>query len=152
MARERLSLPKPEIAASPTTDQLVNLPTWLWLDGGWKAMSATASLPGVSVTATARPRWASWSMGDGGKVTCKGAGTPFGGDADPLSSSPDCGYTYHRSSAAQPGLAFAVSATVHWSISWAGAGQSGTFPDLTTTNSARFRVAESQALNIRPAR
>ncbi|MCX4561653.1 hypothetical protein [Streptomyces phaeochromogenes] len=40
-----------------------------------------------------------------------------------------------------------MSATVHWTVTWAGAGQSGVFPDLTTTSTAAFRVAESQALN-----
>ena len=91
-------------------------------------------------------------MGDGSTVACDGAGTPFRRDADPRSSSPDCGYTYRRSSADQPGDAFAVSATVHWSVGWSGAGEVGTFPDLTTTSLAAFRVAESQALNVPPAR
>ena len=38
-------------------------------------------------------------------------------------------------------------ATVHWTVTWSGAGQGGTFPDLTTTSTAAFEVAESQALN-----
>jgi hypothetical protein len=71
---------------------------------------------------------------------------------DPRAVSPDCGYIYRRSSASEPAQAFPVSATVHWSVSWSGAGESGTFPDLTTTSSARFRVAESQALNVAPPR
>ncbi|MFD5696489.1 hypothetical protein [Streptomyces lasiicapitis] len=41
-----------------------------------------------------------------------------------------------------------MSATVHWTVSWSGAAESGTFPGMTTTAEARFRVAESQALNI----
>ncbi|MDQ0772960.1 hypothetical protein QF026_001426 [Streptomyces aurantiacus] len=40
-----------------------------------------------------------------------------------------------------------MSATVHWTVTWTGAGQSGAFPGLTTTSTAAFRVAESQALN-----
>jgi len=32
-------------------------------------------------------------------------------------------------------------------VTWAGAGQGGVFPDMTTTGNAAFRVAESQALN-----
>jgi hypothetical protein len=43
-----------------------------------------------------------------------------------------------------------VAVTVHWSVTWAGAGQSGTFPEMTTTSSASFRVLESPALNIVP--
>jgi hypothetical protein len=150
LAYDQLGLPQPDIAASPRTDQLVNLPTWLWLDGGWDAVTATAHVPGVSITATARPRTVTWTMGDGGTVTCPGPGTAFRSGANPRAASPDCGYTYRRSSAAQPAHAFRVTATVYWSVRWAGAGQTGTFPELTTSSSTTFRVAESQALNIPP--
>jgi len=147
MARKQLRLPAPAITASPSGTQLVHLPTWLWLSSGWTDAVATASVPGVSVTATATPVTVRWSMGDGTIVTCTGPGTRYQADADPKASSPDCGHTYRRSSAREPGQAFAVSATVQWTVAWSGAGQSGTFPDLTTTNSTTLRVAESHALN-----
>jgi hypothetical protein len=147
MARNELHLPTPTIAANPPGEQLVSLPTWLWLAGGWAPLSATASVPGVSVTAVATPTSVRWSMGDGSTVTCTGAGTPYHVGRDPNASSPDCGHVYRRSSAGQVGQAFSVTATVHWMVSWAGAGQRGTFPDMTTTGNAAFRVAESQALN-----
>ena len=146
-ARDQLRLGAPSIAASPAGDQLVNLPTWMWLAEGWAPVSATASVPGVSVTATATPTSVTWAMGDGQTVTCAGPGTPFAPGGDPTEESPDCGYTYRRSSAAQPGQAYAVSATVNWTVTWAGAGEDGTFPDLTTTGTAQFRVAEAQSLN-----
>jgi hypothetical protein len=147
MAHKRLLLPNPKISANPVGDQLVNLPTWMWLASGWGPVSATASVSGVSVTATATPTAATWSMGDGSTVTCSGAGTPYRADSDPKAQSPDCGHTYRTSSAKQAGQAFPVTATVHWTVTWTGAGQGGTFPDLTTTGNAAFRVAESQALN-----
>ncbi|MEV7393947.1 hypothetical protein [Streptomyces sp. NPDC091215] len=138
----------PRIRANPADEQLVGLPTWLWLARGeWSAVSATASVPGVSVTAVARPVSVVWTMGEGNTVTCTGPGTPYGSDAGAKNASPDCGYTYRTSSAGQPGGAFAVSATVHWAVTWSGADQTGVFPDMTTTSNARFRVAESQALN-----
>jgi hypothetical protein len=145
-ARERLRLPDPAVAASPVGDQLVNLPTWLWLDGGWAPIEATASVPGVSVTARAVPESATWVMGDGSEVVCRGPGTPYAPGADAASSSPDCGHTYRLSSAGEPGEVFTASVTVSWTVTWSGAGESGTFPDLTTTGEAAFRVAESQAL------
>ena len=40
-----------------------------------------------------------------------------------------------------------MTATVHWSVTWSGAGQGGTLPDITTTGNAAFRVAQAQALN-----
>ncbi len=86
-------------------------------------------------------------MGDGSTVACSGPGTPYQAATDPKASSPDCGHVYLRSSAREPGQAFAVSATVQWTVSWSGAGQSGTFPNLTTTSATTFRVAESHALN-----
>jgi hypothetical protein len=147
LARKRLRLPEPRIAANPTGDQLVNLPTWLWLSSGWGPVVATASVPGVSVTATATPISVSWSMGDGNTVMCTGAGTPFRPGTDPKASSPDCGHIYRTSSARQMGQAFPVSATVHWTVTWSGASQGGTFPNMTTTGGATFRVAESQVLN-----
>lgn len=147
MARKQLRLPSPRIAANPVGDQLVNLPTWMWLSSGWAPVSATASVPGVSVTAVATPTSVTWSMGDGSTVTCTGAGSPYQTSTDPKAPSPDCGHIYRRSSVSQPGQAYPVTATVHWTVTWSGAGQGGTFPDMTTTGDAAFRVAESQALN-----
>src|SRR6266508_2489874 len=55
-ARSMLTLPDVVIRVNPAGDQLVRLPTWLALDpASWRAQSATASVPGVAVTATARP-------------------------------------------------------------------------------------------------
>ena len=149
-ARSRLVLSPPQIDASPApgADQLVNLPTWLWIQrSAWRPVSATASVPGVSVTARAAPKQVTWTMGDGSTVVCRGAGTPYRSKDDPHAPSPDCGHTYRRSSAGQPSGAYPVSATITWEIRWSGGGQSGTFPALTTTANAQFPVAESQAVN-----
>lgn len=146
-ARSQLRLPAPPIRSNPAGVQLVGLPTWLWLDqASWGPRSATASVPGVSVTAVATPTAVSWSMGDGTTLTCIGPGTPFPHGGDPLAASPDCGHIYRQASAAMPDKAFAASATAHWSVTWSGAGTGGTFPDLTTTASTAFPVAEVQAL------
>ncbi|GAA4850038.1 hypothetical protein [Saccharopolyspora rosea] len=149
-AYSQLRLPSPQIHASPAQTQLVNLPTWLWMDPAqWRPQSATASVPGVSVTATAVPNSVTWSMGDGSTVTCPGPGTPFPSSADPRSAS-DCGHTYHHTSQGRPGNAYPVAATVNWTVTWSGAGTGGTFPNLTTTSTASFAVAEAQALNNTP--
>jgi hypothetical protein len=150
-ARDELRLPDAVIELSPVGQQLVNLPTWLWLDrAGWAPVSARASVPGVSVTATARPDRVSWSMGDGTAVTCHGPGTPYAsGDGDPTRGSPDCGHTYRHPSSGQPGGVYVVTATVHWLVSWSGPGRSGAFAGLTTSAAVRVPVAESQAVNTR---
>jgi hypothetical protein len=147
-AVNQLTLGAPPIETSPKGAQLVNVPTWLWLArSAWAPVSATASVPGESVTATARPSTVTWALGDGTTVSCQGPGTPYAPGGDPSAPSPDCGHTYRRSSAGEPGEAFAVSATVTWSVTWEGGGQSGSLPALTTTTSATLRVAESQAIN-----
>jgi hypothetical protein len=146
-ARARLQLPGVLVRLNPPGDQLVNLPVWLTLDrSSWTVQSATASVPGVSVTATARPVAATWSMGDGGSVRCTGPGTAWRPGIDPAKPSPDCGYTYRRSSASAAEGMFTVTVTVAWEVTWAGAGESGTIPGLSTTGTVRVPVQESQAV------
>ncbi|MBS2545483.1 hypothetical protein KGQ19_01235 [Catenulispora sp. NL8] len=102
---------------------------------------------------TATPALSAWSMGDGGSVTCSGAGTPYPAarEAKPPERSPDCGYTYSAPSSSAPGGYFPVSVTTHWKVAWATTtGLTGTEPDLTTTSSSlRLRVSEIQALVTR---
>jgi hypothetical protein len=146
-ARARLNLPNVVIRLNPSGTQLVNLPIWLILErSSWTAQSATASVPGVSVTATARPVKATWSMGDGSTVVCAGPGTAWKPGTDPATASPDCGYTYRRSSAGASGARFTITVTVAWIVTWAGGGESGTIPGLTTAGTLRVPVQESQAV------
>ncbi|MBM0274016.1 hypothetical protein JM949_00335 [Micromonospora sp. STR1s_6] len=148
-ARSRLQLPAPGIRTNPSTAPflLVRVPVWLWVDPlTWEARSATASVPGVTVTATATPTTVRWSFGDGSAdLTCAGAGEPFTPGTDPRASSP-CGHTYTRSSAAARNERFALRATVTWSVTWSGPGGAGTLTPLTTTASAAVRVAQSQTV------
>ncbi len=66
-AVKALRLPAPAIRLNPAppAPQLVHLPTWVWLDASsWGSRSATASVPGLSVTATATVTWnVSWAGG-----------------------------------------------------------------------------------------
>jgi hypothetical protein len=150
-AYRQLVLAVPVIRTSPAVSvpQLVGVPTWLWIDPGvWSRRSRTAAVAGLSATATARPVRVRWSTGDGSTVVCRGPGTSFRPGVDRAAAgSPDCGHTYLRSSAGAPGGVFMVTATIEWSVSWAGGGQAGTLPALTSTSSVVLRVTESQALN-----
>jgi hypothetical protein len=146
-ALRRLALPTPGIHLNPPPPaaQLVHVPTWLWLDTpAWTARSATASVPGLSVTATARPTSVVWSTGDGATVTCTGPGTPWAVGTDPAAASPDCGHTYTTVSG--PGT-FSLRATISWAVTWAGGGFAGTEPALTSTAALPVTVAASVALN-----
>ncbi|MFL6114274.1 MAG: hypothetical protein ACJ786_23380 [Catenulispora sp.] len=145
-AQQLLKLTTPVIASNPRPGlpQLVGVNMWAWLPTGvFTPVSATAEVPGESVTATARPTSVSWNFGDGTSITCPGAGTPFPAGGDPEAVSPTCGHTYAHSSGSGT---FTVSATINWNVTWAGAGQAGAFNGMTTTVSEQVVVQQSQAL------
>ncbi len=149
-ALRQLPLSRPAVATSPPPgrDQLVNLATWLWVDDGWEPLSATASVPGVSVTVTAAPQSVSWDMGTGDVVVCEGPGTAYDPSRREEEQATDCSYTYRRSSAGQPGERYPVTATQTWSVSWSASGMAGGGDLGTASRSTDFslRVAEGQAL------
>lgn len=144
-----LPLPAVRTSPPPEIDQLVNLPLWMWLDN-WAPVSVTAALPeaGASVTVTATPRSVTWDMGNGDRVVCAGPGTPYIPGAG-NQASPDCGYTYRRSSAGQPNLQYQVSATMTWDASWTAAGVDGggSLGQVSRTTTFGVRVAEIQTIN-----
>lgn len=147
-ARDRLALPAVAVRLSPVGQQLVGLPTWLWIDAaGWRPVSRSASVPGATVTATATPVSVRWTTGDGTTVVCSGPGTPYSPTVAPEAASPDCGHVY-RSVSSEGGLA--VSATVTWSVSWSGAGEAGVFPGLSSTGTVRADVVDAPAVNVTP--
>ncbi|GAU71111.1 hypothetical protein SSP35_27_00320 [Streptomyces sp. NBRC 110611] len=151
-AVEQLKLPKPVIRTSPHEDlaQVVGVPTWMWMEReSWKPVSVSASVEGVEVTATARPRKAVWSMGDGGTVVCRGPGTPYSDRYGPKASSPDCGYTYRRASLGEPKGAFPLSVRVPWDVEWHGGGRAGLVPGLVMTAERQLVVDEVQAVVTR---
>lgn len=140
----RLALPALVIRwnPAPPADQILHIPTWLWVEAAsWASQSATASVPGLSVTATATPTRVVFATGDGVSVTCGGPGTAWQSGMDPLAASPTCGYTYPK-----PG-SYTLTATVTWTVTWAGGGASGTLGPLTTSASQSVRVLEAGAVN-----
>jgi hypothetical protein len=137
-AVRQLQLPAPVIRFNPPEVQVMHVPMWLWVDAStWGTRRATASVPGLSGTATATPVAVQWSTGDGDSVTCRGAGTPWTEAVDPLTPSPDCGHTYTTSSGDGT---FTLTATVTWNVTWAGGGTSGTEPALTSTAGTELKV------------
>ncbi|RAG86221.1 hypothetical protein DN069_07645 [Streptacidiphilus pinicola] len=142
-AESELVLPSPVMSFSPAGFQVVRVPTWMWIEPvQWRPVTATAQVPGVSVTATATPSSVKWDLGDGTQLTCAGPGTPWRPGDDPRASSPDCGHVFLRPSADQPGGTYAVTVRVHWRVDWAGGGQQGVFPDLSSTTTVQVRVEE----------
>lgn len=148
-AVSQLNIPKPVIASNPGLDkpQVVHVPVWWWVQPGlWQMHTATASLPGISVTAKAEPTKITWYAGDGTSKVCDGPGTPWTAAASPTSASPTCGHTYTTTSRTSPGGKFTLRAVVTWSITWQGGGFSGTEPAATTTDEADIEVTELRAV------
>ncbi len=146
-AESQLVLPSPAVSFNPAGFQVVRVPTWMWIPPvQWRPVTATAQVPGVSVTATGTPSSVQWDLGDGSQVTCPGPGTPWQPADDPGAASPDCGHVFLRPSADQPGGTYAVTVRVHWHVDWAGGGQQGAFPDLTSATTVQVRVEEVHSL------
>lgn len=146
---QRTPLPAPDVRTSPPvgSDQLVNLPTWMWVEE-WSPRTASASEGGLTVTVTATPRVVVWRMGDGSEVVC-GQGSAWNPALREEQQSSDCTHTYQRSSAHQPGLAYFASATLVWDATWtASNGESGSLGSASRTSEFRMRVAEGQAVVI----
>jgi hypothetical protein len=108
------------IAPRPGGSGLVGLPVWMWTSvtpSTWGPVEATASVPGVAVTARAQASRITWSMGDGAAVVCAGPGTPYERRYG-TRSSPTCGHLYVRASRDRPRGIYPVAATTTWIVSW----------------------------------
>jgi len=145
-AAERLPIRGPVIGIAPDDNAgsagLVGLPVWLWTavtPATWGPASATAAVPGLSVTATAKAEKITWSMGDGNSVTCRNPGTEYKATFG-RAESPTCGYHrgYQLPSSTQSNGRYTVTGTTTWQVTWIGGGQSG---DLTVTRTSTTTIA-----------
>lgn len=139
-----LGLTGPDIGIVPKPGSqggLVGLPVWLWTRVApttWGPNSATAAVPGLSVTARANASKIVWSMGDGHSVTCNNPGTPYDGVYG-KQPSPRCGFAYST-----PGV-YTVTGTTYWHVTWAGGGQTGSL-DVQRSSSTQIVIGELQVL------
>ncbi len=160
-AEASIHLPTPTTATDPSSEAIVNLPTWLWVGAAdWHPYSVGASVGSVSAVAVATPLSVTWSMGDGHSVICTGPGTPFDPGRSALGQSTNCSYDYPVSSAGEPSSdgdpndgSFAVTATVTWSVTWSsvGAAGGGSLPTLFTSAGFRLRVGQVESIDAIPS-
>lgn len=143
-ATDELAIRYPEPRTSPSIaiNQLVGIDTWLWVDpSAWQPITATAAIPGLSVSATATPRRVTWEMGDGTTVTCEGPGTPYDDSRPEADQATDCSHTY------QDRGAYTASVTITWAVRWSASdGGAGTLADVARTTQFPMNVAERQAV------
>lgn len=146
-AVEQMALQGPAIRTPLDGEEIgtVGIPLWLWTEQGattWGPSTVTASVPGLSVTATAQGKWIDWDLGDGSSMRCEGPGTPYiPGQVE----SPTCDHVYTVSSAGQPGDVYTVRGTTTWEVTWSGGGMSGVL-QVTRSASATVPIGELQVL------
>jgi hypothetical protein len=143
------------IRSAPGNGQhgLVNSPVMLWLDGGgkngydnsWAPADqpewATASVPGLSVTAYVWSTQVTWDTGDG-ETVCDGPGTAFDAQTGFV---PGCSHSYVKANDA-----YTLSAVVGWHVRWtASTNEKGDFAldDVQSANQITLSVKEIQVLN-----
>lgn len=143
-ARNELALLYPEPRTSPAVSlpQIPGIDTWMWIDAAlWQPIVATASIPGLSVSATATPQSMTWDMGDGTVVTCDGPGTAYDDSRPEAEQSTDCSHVY------QSRGAYTATATITWSISWSSSdGDGGELADASRSTQFPMTVIERQAI------
>jgi hypothetical protein len=156
MAVAELRLRKPTVHMTPETGKLglVGLPVWLWIESDdphqWTqdGISKKVTDRGVTVTATARSPYVTWSMGDGTTITCHNPGTKYDPSRDGGASSTTCGHQYSKTSLGKPNERYTVTATVHWNASYVGSDNIvHLLPDMLGTTSTTARIGELQVIN-----
>jgi hypothetical protein len=134
----------------PNSRGHVGIPIWMWVNDPqpltYGPYTETATLGGVTITATAEISAIVWNMGDGTTVTCANAGTPYQVSFGVVDS-PNCGHRYSRMSNTQPGGRYTVTATSLWDVDWTGGGETGTIP-LERASNTTVEVRDLQALNV----
>lgn len=142
-----------EIGISPkrSGSGLVGLPIWMWTTvtpETWGPITATASVPGLSVTARAKATSIKWSMGDGDFVTCENPGTAYDKQRYGARRSPTCGYDgYSEPSRTMSSGRYTITATTTWHVDWwvVGGGATG-IETVTRESTTSIRIDELQVV------
>ncbi|WP_344154065.1 hypothetical protein [Kribbella yunnanensis] len=149
-----MQLAPPLVKSAPGAGQvgLVNMPVWLWVtktENTWGPIKREASVPGLTVTATAQVAAIDWTMGDGKTVRCKGAGTPYVKSMG-IKDSPDCGHRYTKTSSKLKDCKYPVTATARWEIEWQSTlGDTGQI-NLTQDAATQLRIGEAVPVLVDP--
>jgi hypothetical protein len=137
--------------ANPQALGVIGVPVWMWVatptSSTYGPLTASASAGGITVTATATVERVEWDMGDGSSAIDCGKGTPYDGSVDGTKHSPDCGYTYSRTSWDKPKHEYTVHANSYWRVDWSGAGQQGTIRLPALVSTVHIKEGELQVLN-----
>uniref|UniRef100_A0AAU2V4R9 Secreted protein n=1 Tax=Streptomyces sp. NBC_00003 TaxID=2903608 RepID=A0AAU2V4R9_9ACTN len=152
-ASDSIALPSTQVSMAPSGTSTVNLPTWIWAPGNkFTEKKVTASLAGISSTATARPVALHIEAGTPDATVFPASGDcPINADgsigepyaAGKAGQTPPCGVTYERAGS------YSFKASITWKVSWSATnGESGGLPDsIFTTPPQNVTVQEIQSIN-----
>jgi hypothetical protein len=132
-------IPTQTIRTNPQPEAMVAIDTWFWVEGVPSGgVTASASVPGISVTATARPGGVDYDFGDGASRECSGTGVPYSPGA-----TSDCTHDYQRAGH------YTVTSTIRWTGTYTinGAGPNPIESSVARTDSFELAVNEAQAIN-----
>ncbi|HEU4945956.1 MAG TPA: hypothetical protein VFT31_02275, partial [Kribbella sp.] len=152
IAKMQLAAPQIGTAPGPGAIGVVNMPVWMWVtksENTWGPIKRDASVPGLTVTATAQVKAVTWTMGDGHTIRCEGPGTPYQKTYG-IKDSPTCGHHYRKTSRQQPSCKYAVTARADWQITWQSTlGDTG---QLTMIRQAatQLRIGEARPVLVDP--
>ena len=140
-AMDSMELPPPTISWNPKADgaqaSLVNLDTWLWLDGSPRTLEVHAAAGGNEASVRAVVDSMTASAPDAGSVTCAGTGVPWSPGA-----ASSCTLAFRRANAATP-----VSVQTNWGLSWSANGvPQGALDPMSMTGVNEIPVIESQSV------
>ncbi|GIG88811.1 hypothetical protein [Plantactinospora endophytica] len=139
-----LVLEPPEIRTAPSdAPGLVGVPVWLYDASSWETERETDTQGGVTVWIEATPTKILWRMGNGETKECSSAGIPFkAGVHDPRQPPPGaCAYPgYPRSSGAEPGGKYEITAVKQWTVPWGSSTGEGDEDALSTERTATATI------------
>jgi hypothetical protein len=151
----KMQLAAPQIGTAPGPDAigLVNMPVWMWVtqsENTWGPIIRNASVPGLTVTATAQVKAMNWTMGDSQTIRCEGPGTPYKTSFG-VKESPTCGHHYRKTSREQPKCRYTVTARADWEITWQSTlGDTGQI-SMTRQAAVQLRISEARPVLVDPA-
>jgi hypothetical protein len=129
---------------NPEAMGLVGVPTWFWSNepgpGIGSTWTKTDTVLGHTLTVTAELDKTVWDTGDGEEVVC-GLGTKAYNVHRPKLSPSRCDHVYMERGT------YTVTATSHVSVTWSGAGHSGSFT-VSVQRSGSYHVGENQVLIV----
>ena len=140
-AAATLTVGVPSIETAPGVDGLllVGLRTWFWV-GNAGPVSATASIPGLSATVTARAVSTTFTSDDGAAVTCEGGGAPYDKHRSGAAQDQTCTHVFQEAGD------HVVTAATTWALDWTATnGVSGTLPDLVRTSQLTLPLRSAEA-------